>query len=116
MLGAFPSRIARWMTGSASVDLQVDDARHVCLHPLARAPRDPLDDPNRVRVVVVRPEDHVQYDRHSGRVLPDHRAAVEEELARLNATVAERWGGSVDLDRASTADGQGIGGPSASAN
>jgi len=46
-------------------------------------------------------------------VLPDHRAAVEEELARLDATVAERWGRSVDLDRASTADGQGIGGPTA---
>ena len=44
-------------------------------------------------------------------VLPGHRAALEEVLARLDATVAERWGNSVDLDRASTADGQGIGGP-----
>ena len=45
-------------------------------------------------------------------VLPVHRAAVVEELARLDATVAERWGSSVDIDRATTADGQWIGGPS----
>jgi len=45
-------------------------------------------------------------------VLPEHRAAVEEELNRLDATLAERWSGSVDLDRALIADGQGIGGPS----
>ncbi len=45
-------------------------------------------------------------------VRPEHRAAVEQELARLDAVVTERWGRSVDLDRASTADGQGIGGPS----
>ena len=47
------------------------------------------------------------------RVLPEHRPAVEDELGRLDATVNERWSDSVDLDRASTADGQGIGGPSA---
>jgi uncharacterized membrane protein len=44
-------------------------------------------------------------------VRPEHRAAVEEELARLAATVAKSWRESVDLDRAGTADGQGIGGP-----
>ena len=43
-------------------------------------------------------------------VLPEHRAAVEEELARLQATVARTFADSVDLDRASTADPQGIGG------
>ena len=43
-------------------------------------------------------------------VRPEHRPAVEEELARLDATVARRFGDSVDLDRASTADAQGIGG------
>jgi uncharacterized membrane protein len=47
-----------------------------------------------------------------GRVLPECRAAVEDELARLDATIEEHWAGSVDLDRARTADGQGIGGPS----
>jgi uncharacterized membrane protein len=46
-------------------------------------------------------------------VLPANRAAVEEELRRLDATVAEAWGGSVDLDRASVAGRQGIGGPAA---
>jgi len=46
-------------------------------------------------------------------VPPEHRAAVEEELARLDATVARRFGDSVDLDRASTPDSQGIGGLSA---
>ena len=44
-------------------------------------------------------------------VRSEHRAAVEEELGRLDSTVAARWGDSVDLDRAMVADGQGIGGP-----
>ena len=43
-------------------------------------------------------------------VRPEHRAAVEEELRRLDATVADGWRDSVDLDRASEADRQGIGG------
>jgi uncharacterized membrane protein len=42
----------------------------------------------------------------------EHRAAVEEELRRLDATVAEDWRDSVDLDRAAVADRQGIGAPS----
>jgi uncharacterized membrane protein len=46
-------------------------------------------------------------------VLPEHRHAVEDELARLDATIAAHWTGSFDLDRARRADGQGIGGPSA---
>jgi uncharacterized membrane protein len=41
----------------------------------------------------------------------EHRVAVEEELRRLDATVADSWGDSVDLDRASEAYRQGIGGP-----
>jgi uncharacterized membrane protein len=45
------------------------------------------------------------------RVRLEFRAAVDEELRRLDATVDEHWGGSVDLDRARLADGQGIGGP-----
>ena len=44
-------------------------------------------------------------------VRPEHRAAVEEELRRLEATVAESWRDSVDLDRAAVADCQGIGDP-----
>ncbi len=47
-------------------------------------------------------------------VLPEHGAAVVDEIARLDATIAEHWSGSVDLDRASIADRQGIGGPGAS--
>ncbi len=45
-------------------------------------------------------------------VRPEYRAAVEEELRRLNRSVATRFADSVDLDRASTPDRQGIGGPS----
>ena len=41
----------------------------------------------------------------------EHRAAVDEELRRLDATVGDSWRDSVDLDRASEADRQGIGGP-----
>ncbi len=44
-------------------------------------------------------------------VRPEHRAALEEELRRLDATVAAEWRDSVDLDRASAADCQGIGHP-----
>jgi uncharacterized membrane protein len=46
-------------------------------------------------------------------VLPEHRAAVEDELARLDATVSAHWSDSVDLDRARSSDRQGIGGPTA---
>jgi uncharacterized membrane protein len=44
-------------------------------------------------------------------VRPECRAAIRDELARLDATVAQSFGDSVDLDRASVADTQGIGGP-----
>lgn len=44
-------------------------------------------------------------------IRPEFRAAVTDELARLDATVAQSFGGSVDFDRASIADTQGIGGP-----
>ena len=44
-------------------------------------------------------------------VRPEHRAAVAEELRRLDTTVAEAWRDTVDLDRAAVADGQGIGDP-----
>jgi hypothetical protein len=42
---------------------------------------------------------------------PENRVAVEEELARLDATLAADWGGKVDFDRVTVADAQGIGGP-----
>ena len=44
-------------------------------------------------------------------VRPEYRAAVSDELGRLDATIRRSWGDSVDFDRASTADTQGIGGP-----
>jgi uncharacterized membrane protein len=43
-------------------------------------------------------------------VVPENRAAVDAELRRLDATIAESWSSSVDLDSASAADRQGIGG------
>jgi uncharacterized membrane protein len=46
-----------------------------------------------------------------GAVRPEHRPAVEDEIARLDAAVAAGFAGSVDEDRAQTADEQGIGGP-----
>jgi uncharacterized membrane protein len=46
-------------------------------------------------------------------VLPQHRAAVKEQLAKLDAEVSERWRESVDFDGAGVADRQGIGGPMA---
>jgi uncharacterized membrane protein len=44
-------------------------------------------------------------------VLPERRAAVDGELARLEATATREFGSTVDLDLASAADPQGIGGP-----
>jgi uncharacterized membrane protein len=44
-------------------------------------------------------------------VLPENLAAVAEELRRLDATVAASYATSVDLDRATSPDPQGIGGP-----
>lgn len=44
-------------------------------------------------------------------VRPEHRTAVDDELARLDSTIAAQWGDSVDRDRAGIADAQGIGGP-----
>jgi uncharacterized membrane protein len=45
-----------------------------------------------------------------GSVRPEHRRAVEDELARLGAQVEQEFGASPDLDRAGEADLQGIGG------
>jgi uncharacterized membrane protein len=45
-------------------------------------------------------------------VAADHQASVDAQLARLDATVAEHWGSSVDLDLARESGAQGIGGPS----
>ena len=44
-------------------------------------------------------------------VLPENRAAVDEELRRLDATVAASHANSIDLDLARSPDHQGIGGP-----
>ena len=44
-------------------------------------------------------------------VLPEHRAAVRDELRRLDLDIAANFGGSSDFDRAKEADVQGIGGP-----
>ena len=46
-------------------------------------------------------------------VRPERRAAVEEELARLDADVERTFGGSSDADRATEADHQGLGGATA---
>jgi uncharacterized membrane protein len=44
-------------------------------------------------------------------VRPEFTPALRDELVRLDATVARAFGDSVDFDRASIADTQGIGGP-----
>jgi uncharacterized membrane protein len=44
-------------------------------------------------------------------VRPEFRAAVKDELGRLDATVARSYGDTVDYAAASVADTQGIGGP-----
>jgi len=44
-------------------------------------------------------------------VLPENRAAVDDEVRRLDATVQASYANSIDLDRAGSPDHQGIGGP-----
>jgi len=44
---------------------------------------------------------------------PEHRPAVDTEIAKLDATVAAGFAGSVDKDQAQAHDRQGIGGPAA---
>jgi uncharacterized membrane protein len=56
----------------------------------------------RLRALLLHLREHVR---------PENRAAVDAELARLEATVAERFGDGVDLDRALVPDRQGLGGP-----
>jgi hypothetical protein len=64
-----------------TVDLEEDDPRHVGAHLLARAARDPLDDADRVRVVVVRPEEDVERDADRGRgERGDDRPAERRDL------------------------------------
>jgi hypothetical protein len=55
----------------------------------------------RLRALLLRLQEHV---------LPEHRAAVDEELARLDATMRGRFGEGVDLDLAQAPDRQGLGG------
>ncbi|HVP02991.1 MAG TPA: DUF2254 domain-containing protein [Solirubrobacteraceae bacterium] len=50
-------------------------------------------------------------DKLRQEVRPEHRAAVTAEIERLDATVAAAYSGSIDRDRASIADRQGLGGP-----
>jgi uncharacterized membrane protein len=45
-------------------------------------------------------------------VLPENRAAVAEELRRLDMTVETTYAGSIDHDQAREPDHQGVGGPS----
>jgi uncharacterized membrane protein len=50
-------------------------------------------------------------DKLRQEVRPEHLAAVEAEIGRLDATVAAAFSGSIDRDRAVLADRQGLGGP-----
>ncbi|MGZ6693321.1 MAG: DUF2254 domain-containing protein [Solirubrobacteraceae bacterium] len=50
-------------------------------------------------------------ERLSEQVRVENRAAVQVELARVDATIARSFSGSIDRDRAGIADRQGIGGP-----
>jgi len=47
-------------------------------------------------------------------VHPEHRPAVDAEIAKLDATITTGFAGSVDQDQARARDRQGIGGPMAS--
>jgi uncharacterized membrane protein len=57
---------------------------------------------------------HAMLEELGQLVLPENRAAVDDEMRRLNATVDASYAGSVDRDWAVASDRQGIGGPAAS--
>ena len=84
---AVPHRPLQHREGE-SVDLEEDDPRRVGPRQLAGASRDPLDDAVRVRVVVVRPEDHVEHDADCGRDERDAESGpegVDREIAAGHA-------------------------------
>ena len=70
-----------------TVDLQIDDAGNVGHHPRARAPRDALRDAQRVDVLVVGTQEHLEHDRHGG---GDQRHEQRpEEPVHLEGVVGE---------------------------
>ena len=78
-----PHRPLQHREGEA-VDLEEDDPRRVGPRHLPGAACDPLDDAIRVRVVVVRPEDHVEHDADRGRDEGDTESGpegVDREIA-----------------------------------
>ena len=104
-----------------NVDLSSHAARAAGARPLVIVPTRSWDDLVMLAVTEIR-----EYGAHSIQVnrrlramlqtvrreLPSARhAAIDEELKRLDAGVAQSFAGSVDLDRASDADQQGLGGP-----
>ena len=56
----------------------------------------------RLRALLLRLQEHVR---------PEHRHCIDEELARLDATVTEHFARGYDLDRAMAPDAQGLAGP-----
>jgi uncharacterized membrane protein len=54
---------------------------------------------------------HAMLDELGQLVLPENRAAVQDEGRRLDATIRASYGGGVDVDRAGAPDPHGIGGP-----
>jgi uncharacterized membrane protein len=103
-----PADAARSLEGMVALGLE----RTIEQDP-AFAIRVMVDVANRARSAAINdPTTAVQVlERLKEHVLPEHRAAVDEELARLDATVKERFGDVVDLDRALAPDRQGLAGP-----
>ena len=88
---------------SEAVDLEVDDARGVRLDEPVRALRDPLDHPQGVGVVVVRPEDDVEHDRDGRRDERDTERRperVDREIAVRDVVRREQHQRVQDQDRA----------------
>ena len=82
-----PHRALQHRQGEA-VDLEEDDPRRVGPRQLAGAARDALDDAVRVRIVVVRPEDHVEHDADRCRDERDAESGperVDREIAAGHA-------------------------------
>ena len=89
---AVPHRPLQHRQGEA-VDLEEDDPRRVGPRQLAGAARDSPDDAVRVRVVVVRPEDHVEHDADRGRDERDAESGpegVDREIAAGHAIRCEQ--------------------------
>ena len=103
MVGALPSRIARRRTGSARPSISRKTMPGcVGRHALARAPRDPLDHAQRVRVVVVRADHHLRGRCSTAAATSATSSADQKESSWIAPSVIESAASRIAASTTST--------------